>query len=63
MQGRTIGTAVKYNTTSVWESLLIMTREEGFKGLFKGNGTNVLRIAPYSGVQFLAFESYKDVRS
>ncbi len=41
-----------------------MKREEGWrKGFFKGNGTNVIRIAPYSAVQFASFEIYKSVRT
>ena len=37
-------------------------RQEGVTGYFKGNGTNVIRIAPYSAVQFAAYEKYKQVR-
>lgn len=43
----------------VISSLVQMVRIEGFKGLFKGNGTNVVRIAPYSAIQFLSYEKYK----
>src|SRR6185295_13525770 len=31
--------------------------EEGLKGYFKGNGTNVLRAAPFSAIQFATYEA------
>ena len=34
-------------------------KEEGILGYFRGNGTNVVRIIPYSAVQFAAFEQCK----
>eukprot|EP01111_Echinosteliopsis_oligospora_P004549 TRINITY_DN1754_c0_g2_i2.p2 TRINITY_DN1754_c0_g2~~TRINITY_DN1754_c0_g2_i2.p2 ORF type:complete len:426 (+),score=104.27 TRINITY_DN1754_c0_g2_i2:1351-2628(+) len=43
----------------VWSSLVNMARIEGFRGFFKGNGTNVIRIAPYSAIQFMSYEKYK----
>jgi len=46
----------------VVQCLRVMTREEGYRGWFKGNWTNVLRIAPYSALQFWSFEQYKRVR-
>ena len=36
-------------------------REEGLRGYFKGNGTNVVRIIPYVAVQFAAYEEFKKV--
>jgi solute carrier family 25 phosphate transporter 23/24/25/41 len=33
--------------------------EEGLRGYFKGNGTNVVRIIPYTAVQFASYEEYK----
>lgn len=36
-----------------------MWTEEGFKGLMRGNGTNCIRIVPYSAVQFSAYTIYK----
>jgi hypothetical protein len=38
-----------------------MGKEEGVMGYFKGNGTNVVRMFPYSAVQFAAFEQFKKV--
>jgi solute carrier family 25 phosphate transporter 23/24/25/41 len=36
--------------------------EEGFLGFMRGNGTNVIRIVPYSAVQFASYEQFKKVR-
>lgn len=46
---------------SVPKALAKMWREEGFKGLMRGNGTNCIRIIPYSAVQFGAYNFYKRV--
>ena len=43
-------------------SLVRIGREEGVRGYFKGNGTNVVRIIPYVAVQFAAYEEFKKVR-
>ncbi|TBU64568.1 mitochondrial carrier [Dichomitus squalens] len=45
----------------VWNSLVRMWREEGFKGFMRGNGINCLRIIPYSAVQFTTYEQLKKV--
>ncbi len=42
-------------------SLAKIGREEGLRGYFKGNGTNVVRIFPYAAVQFAAYEEFKKV--
>ncbi|CAD6584970.1 MAG: hypothetical protein CYPHOPRED_002903 [Cyphobasidiales sp. Tagirdzhanova-0007] len=34
-------------------------REEGIRGMFRGNGVNCMRIMPYSAVQFTAYEQFK----
>ena len=38
----------------VWNSLVRMWREEGFKGYMRGNGINCLRIIPYRCVCLLS---------
>lgn len=43
----------------IFPSLAKMWREEGFRGYMRGNGVNVLRIAPYSAVQFSSYELFK----
>ncbi|KAI9727285.1 MAG: hypothetical protein M1828_006904 [Chrysothrix sp. TS-e1954] len=44
---------------SIWNALAKMWREEGFKGFMRGNGTNCIRIVPYSAVQFGSYNFYK----
>jgi len=36
-----------------------MARKEGLHGFFKGNGVNILRIAPFSGFEFFFYDFYK----
>ena len=46
---------------SVPKALVKMWKDEGFKGLMRGNGTNCVRIVPYSAVQFSSYNLYKNV--
>jgi solute carrier family 25 phosphate transporter 23/24/25/41 len=46
---------------SIPKALAKMWREEGWRGFMAGNGTNCIRIVPYSAVQFGAFNFYKPV--
>lgn len=46
---------------SVSKALGKMWREEGWRGLMAGNGTNCVRIVPYSAVQFGSYNIYKKV--
>ncbi|GJV23802.1 mitochondrial adenine nucleotide transporter ADNT1-like protein [Tanacetum coccineum] len=46
--------AIKYNGTI--QGLKYIYRTEGFRGLFKGNGTNCARIVPNSAVKFFSYE-------
>lgn len=46
---------------SVPKALAKMWREEGWRGFMAGNGTNCIRIVPYSAVQFSAYNVYKRV--
>lgn len=47
---------------SVGQALGKMWREEGWRGFMRGNGTNCIRIVPYSAVQFSSYNFYKRVR-
>ena len=44
---------------SVGKALGKMWKDEGWKGFMRGNGTNCVRIVPYSAVQFGSFSLYK----
>lgn len=51
-------TGTKYQT-GLFQAFVQMYREEGIRAYWKGNGTNVARIAPSSAVQFFGFDAYK----
>lgn len=44
---------------SVGQALGKMWKEEGWRGFMRGNGTNCVRIVPYSAVQFSSYNFYK----
>jgi len=44
---------------SVGKGLMKMWKDEGWRGLMRGNGTNCIRIVPYSAVQFGSYNFYK----
>lgn len=50
-------------TQSVFKSLVKIGKEEGWRGFMRGNGTNCIRIVPYSAVQFGSYNFYKKVCS
>lgn len=47
----------------VWTSLRRMWKAEGFAGFMKGNGINVVRILPYSALQFTSYGAFKNLLS
>ncbi|KAJ1723997.1 hypothetical protein LPJ53_001692 [Coemansia erecta] len=51
------GAGSAYN--GVFGTLAKIWREEGIAGYMRGNGTNVVRIVPYSAVQFATYEQLK----
>ena len=46
---------------SVLNGLKKMWSDEGWRGFMRGNGTNCVRIIPYSAVQFGSYSIYKKV--
>ncbi|GAA6062399.1 hypothetical protein JCM10212_006185 [Sporobolomyces blumeae] len=51
------GSSAQYK--GVVHGLTKMWKEEGIRGYFAGNGINIIRIAPYSAVQFSTYEFFK----
>jgi solute carrier family 25 phosphate transporter 23/24/25/41 len=47
--------------TGVWQAAGKILREEGFIAFWKGNGTNIIRIFPYSAAQLMSNDQYKRV--
>jgi len=45
----------------IFQEMMIIYQENGWKGFFLGNGTNVLKIVPETGVKFLAYDRFKRV--
>lgn len=47
--------------TGVWQSVVKIWKEEGAMAYWKGNGTNIIRIFPYSAAQLMANDQYKRI--
>jgi len=56
------GTGREEYRLSIWKALKKMWADEGWRGFMRGNGTNCIRIIPYSAVQFGSYTFYKRVR-
>jgi solute carrier family 25 phosphate transporter 23/24/25/41 len=46
---------------SISKALMKMYKDEGWRGFMRGNGTNCIRIVPYSAVQFSSYSIYKKI--
>lgn len=49
----------KYLDRSIFGTIHLMFTSEGALSLFKGNGANVVKIAPFQAIEFFTFELYK----
>ncbi|XP_071107675.1 solute carrier family 25 member 16-like isoform X1 [Haliotis cracherodii] len=48
-----------YKHLGVFSTLKQVVHKEGFAGLYKGNGVQMLRIFPYAAIQYMSYEQYK----
>ncbi len=48
--------AVSHTSPCCLQGLVIMGKRDGLRGMFKGNGTNCVRIIPNSAVKFMTYE-------
>lgn len=50
----------EYANMSTWQAMLKFGKSEGLKGFFKGNGSNVIKIVPFSAIEFWTYEQCKE---
>ncbi|XP_041427848.1 calcium-binding mitochondrial carrier protein SCaMC-2 isoform X2 [Xenopus laevis] len=53
--------ASRSNNMSILGGFTHMIREGGFRSLWRGNGINVIKIAPESAIKFMAYEQIKRI--
>lgn len=53
-------TGMGYKYTSIWDAVRLIVAEEGLRGLFKGIGPNLLKVAPSMASSWLSFELTRD---
>lgn len=46
---------------SLLQTLVSIGKTDGWRGYFRGNGTNVIRMIPYSAIQYASFEFFKSI--
>jgi solute carrier family 25 phosphate transporter 23/24/25/41 len=52
-------TTAQYQGLSMGQAFAYMWKNEGFVGFFKGNGVNIVKIAPFSALEFYFYELFK----
>ncbi|KAG7663910.1 uncharacterized protein J8A68_002537 [[Candida] subhashii] len=54
------GPGAQHAYNGMFPTILKMYRDEGWRGWFRGNSLNCIRIFPYSAIQFAVFEKCKE---
>lgn len=49
-----------YKYSSIWDAVRMIVAEEGLRGLFKGIGPNLLKVAPSMASSWFSFELTRD---
>jgi solute carrier family 25 phosphate transporter 23/24/25/41 len=52
-------TTAQYKGKSMGQAFSYMWKNEGLVGFFKGNGVNIVKIAPFSAFEFFFYELFK----
>jgi solute carrier family 25, member 42 len=52
---------MEFHFRALWRELSRTVEHEGLKALFRGNGAQVLRVYPYSGVQLMTYDRYAEM--
>jgi len=52
---------VDYRNLNFFKSIIKFYKTQGMKGIFKGNSASLVRIFPFSGIEFYSFEFYKNI--
>lgn len=50
-----------YKYTSIWDAIRVIVAQEGVRGLYKGIGPNLLKVAPSMASSWLSFEMTRDL--
>ncbi len=59
---KTVGVP-EYYQHGVAKAIQGMLNKEGIYGLFKGNGTHLVKKVPFAAIKFYSYETYKQVHS
>ena len=52
-------TTAEYQGLNMTQAFKYMYKVEGWRGFFKGNGVNIVKIAPFSALEFYFYEFFK----
>ncbi|EGG23196.1 mitochondrial substrate carrier family protein [Cavenderia fasciculata] len=55
------GTCINAKYNGCFNALKNMVKNEGFRSLFKGNGANIVKVSPNSGIRFLTYDCCKNI--
>ena len=49
----------RFTFSNAWKTSLVIFRDEGVLGFYRGNGASVMRVAPYAATIFTTFDAYE----
>ena len=51
----------RFTLANAWKTCLVIFRDEGVLGFYRGNGASVVRVAPYAATIFTTFDVYEGI--